>query len=109
MRKTGETTTVGGFEVPEWATVYTDLPTYLHTDPRGSSSRGTTVGRAESEQAARVQSFPFDTVLEDADMVVITAGANVDQVFRVADATTSDQQSALRVNVNATQRPSEWA
>lgn len=111
MRPTGDTTTAAnGLEVPEWATVYTDLSVRLAGASKGaSSSLPITVGSVEVRAARREASFPHDaTDLQDRDLVVMTSGDSDGLVLRILEADWADQQTARRVPVEATRRPAEW-
>jgi hypothetical protein len=110
MRKTGDTTTVDGLEVPEWATVYPDAPFRLGGAQRGGSgTRTVTVGSVETQVALRVGSFPFDhDALVDDDFIEITAGENAGLVLRIVEAEWQDQATARRVPVVSEARPEEW-
>lgn len=111
MRPTGATTAdPDGFEVPEWATVYTG-PFRLGGANAGSSGyRAVTVGAQELQLAVRVGHFPAGTPdLADGDLIEVTAGENAGLVLRIVEASAADQQTALRLPVVQTQRPEEWA
>lgn len=111
MRKTGGTTVVDGFEVPEWATVYADAPFRLGgAQQGGSGTRTVTVGSVGTQVALRVGNLPASTSdLEDNDFIEITAGENVGVVLRIVEAAWQDQATARRVPVVSEQRPQEWA
>jgi hypothetical protein len=58
----------------------------------------------------RTAHFPASTSnLRDGDLLEITSGENTGQVLRVVEADWSDQTTARRVPVVATQRPEEWS
>ena len=111
MRDTGETTEVDGFEVPEWATVYAEVPFRLGGANAGSSGvRTVKVGTTEVQLAVRIGHFPADTdLLHDGDIIEVTTGENADLVLRIVEADWQDQATAHRVPVLAAQRPEEWA
>lgn len=112
MRSTGGTTTGSdGFQVPEWATVATDLPFRLGGSPQGSSGyRTLTVGSAEVQVPVRIGHFPASTTgLADNDLILVTAGENAGIVLRIVEADWQDQATARRVPVVGTERPEEWA
>lgn len=111
-RKTDETTTDDdGFEVPVWATIYTDLPFRLSGVIRGQSqSRRTQAAGVEFETAMRTGNFPAGTTdLLDGDLVDITDGDNAGRVIRIVEASWQDQATARRVPVVEAQRPEEWS
>lgn len=116
MRKTGLTAQSedSGLEVPVWATVHVDLPFRLDTGGGGLATAGgsssETVGGVEYELAVAVGNFPASTLdLADGDLVVITAGAWIDTVWRIVKATTADQKTARRVPIESARPPLEWA
>jgi hypothetical protein len=110
MRQTGTTKDADGFTVPEWATVYIG-PFRLGGANAGSSGyRTVTVGAQEMQLAIRVGHFPADTAgLTDGDLIEVTAWENAGLVLRIVEASSADQQTALRLPVVETQRPEEWA
>lgn len=110
-RKTGDTTTdADGWEVPEWAAVYTNLRLRLGGTPQGGAGfRRVTVGDVEVDLAVRVASLPASTDdLIDGDLIEVTSGENSGVVLRIVEASWQDQATARRVPVVETQRPSEW-
>ena len=110
-RKTGATTVVDGVKVPVWAVVHTDLPLRLEgkTDSASQSRRVETAG-VEYELALRTAHFPAaSTNLIDGDLIDVTSGESAGLVLRIIEADRSDQTTARRVPVVATQRPSEWS
>jgi hypothetical protein len=105
-RKTGATTTVGGFEVPTWETVHTDLPLRLS----GTDSRTIRTPGFDAQAATRVAHLPYGTSdLQDGDLLEVTSGENEGLVLRLLEADWADQQTARRVFATVTQRPAEWA
>lgn len=110
-RKTGAMTTgADGLQVPEWATIHTNIPFRLGGANGGSSgTRTETIGGVEVQVATRVGHFPAGTSLADSDHIEITAGENVGLVLRIVEAEGADQQTARRVPVVSVQRPEEWA
>lgn len=109
-RTTGETTTnTEGWEVPEWAVTYSELPIRLG----GSGSTGTrnvTVGETEVQVALRVAHLPAATDdLRDGDLIEITEGESAGMVLQVVEASWQDQATARRVPVVEVTRPEEWA
>lgn len=112
MRDTGTTTEdADGFQVPVWATVYASTPFRLGGSNQGSTgTRAVTVGTTELQLAVRTGHFPFDTdLLQDGDLIDVTAGENAGLVLRIVEADPQDQATARRVPVVAVQRPEEWA
>jgi hypothetical protein len=109
-RRTGTTKDADGFDVGVWTVVYTG-PFRLGGANAGSSgTRTVTVGSTELQLAVRTGHFPHDTSgLADGDLIDVTAGENAGLVLRIVEATTADQQTALRLPVVQTQRPKEWA
>ena len=112
MRKTGLTTQneTTGEEVPEWATVHTDLPFRSDGGSTGDGgSRGVTIGGVTFEEATGVGHFPAATVdLEDGDLVDVTAGEWAGDVFRIVKALRFDQKTARRLPIVEEVRPAEW-
>lgn len=113
MRKTGltaqnETT---GLEVPEWATVYTDLPFRSDGGSAGDGgSRGVTVGGVTFEEATGVGHFPAETTnLLDGDLIEVTDGEWAGDVWRIVAAIRYDQKTARRLPITEESRPEEWA
>lgn len=107
MRKTGGTTTVGGFKVDEWAAVHVDLPVRIGSSER---SRRVDVVGVDYDTPLRVASFPRATEdLRDADLIEITSGDTAGQVFRLIETEPADQQTARRINVVGVARPEEWS
>ena len=106
----GTTPGPDGFDVPEWATVHTDIPFRLGgSDRGGAGTRTVRVGESEVQVAVRVGHFPADTTgLADGDLVEIIAGENAGGVYKIVEASGADQQTARRVPVVETQRPTEW-
>ena len=109
-RKTDQTTVVDGFEVPVWDTTYTALPLRLVSDSTGTTqSRRVETAGVEYELAMRTAHFPASTSnLRDGDLLEVTSGENTGLVLRIVEADWSDQTTARRVPVVATQRPEEW-
>lgn len=110
-RKTGATVIVDDVKVPVWAVVHTELPLRLEgkTDSTSQSRRVETAG-VEYELAMRTAHFPASTSnLRDGDLLEITSGENTGLVLRIVEADWSDQTTARRVPVVATQRPEEWS
>ena len=110
-RKTGATTVIDGVKVPVWAVVHTALPLRLEgkTDSASQSRRVETAG-VEYELALRTAHFPVTTTnLTDGDLIDITSGESAGLVLRIVEADRSDQTTARRMPVVATQRPSEWS
>ena len=111
MRKTGDTTTdANGYEVPEWAAAYVDLPFGLGASSTGDGgTRAVTVGGVTFQKATAVGVLPWDTSdLADDDLVEITSGEWAGSVFRVVEAVKADQRTARRVPVEEVPRPEEW-
>lgn len=109
-RLTGNTTTVNGYEVPEWATVHTGLPFRLGSSSTGDGgTRAVVVGGVTFQQATAVGSLPWDTTdLRDQDYIDITAGEWAGSVFSIVEAVKGDQKTARRVPVVEVPRPEEW-
>lgn len=110
MRKTGDTTTVSGYEVPEWAAVYTDLP--FRSDDGGpgtGGSMGVTIGGITFEDATGRGHMPATTTdLQDDDLIEVTSGEWAGDVFRIIAAVKYDQKTARRVPIVEEVRPEEW-
>jgi hypothetical protein len=111
LRKTGGTTTTpDGLEVPQWDTIYTDLPCRIAGMARSQSpSRTLNIGGVEVQVATRTAHFPHDTAdLRDGDLIDVTSGETSGTVWQVVEADAADQQTARRVPVIAVKRPEEW-
>ena len=90
-RRTGNTTIVNGYEVPEWENVHVDIPFRL-------------------DQATAVGSLPWDTTdLRDSDLIDVVTGEWAGSVFSIVEAVKGDQKTARRVPVVEVPRPEEWA
>lgn len=112
MRATGSpTTSADGFQVPEWATVTTDLPFRLGGAPQGSGGyRTVSVASSEVQVPVRIAHFPAETTgLADNDLVLVTAGENAGIVLRILEADWQDQATARRVPVVGVEPPEEWS
>lgn len=112
MRDTGTTTTDGnGYVVPVWATVYASIAFRLGGAYQGGSgSRTVRVGTTDMQLALRVGHLPVDTdLLQDGDLIEVTAGECAGLVLKIAEAAFQDQATARRVPVMEIQRPEEWA
>ena len=109
MRKTGDTTTVSALEVPEWATVDADSPVRIAESRGVSPSRVESIGGTDSQESVREAHFPHGTAIADGDLIEVTSGDCDGLVFRVVEGDPADQQTARRVRIVATRRPSEWA
>lgn len=113
MRKTGDVDPVedNGYETPEWASVYIDLPfrsTGAGTGDGGS--RGVEIGGVRFEDATGIGSVPAATLdLQDDDLLLVTSGEWADDVFRVVAAVRYDQKTARRLPIVEEPRPEEWA
>lgn len=109
-RKTDNFVVVDGQQVPEWLPTYTDHPVRIASSASAARSRTQRPGEAEIERATPRADFPASTSnLADNDLIEITAGENTGRVFRVIEADWSDQATARRVPVEATERPTEWS
>lgn len=110
MRRTGDVTTVGGYELPEWAAVHTDLP--FRTDSSGvgdGGSRGVTLTGVTFEDATGVGHLPATSDLADDDLIEVISGEWAGDVFRVVAAVRYDQKTARRVPIVEAPRPEEWS
>lgn len=111
MRKTGGTTTdANGYEVPEWAVIYADLPFRSSAGSSGDGgSRGVTIGGVTFEDATGIGNMPATTTgLRDDDLVDVEVGEWPGDVFRIVAAVRYDQKTARRVPIVEEVRPSEW-
>lgn len=110
MRKTGDTTEVNGYEVPEWAAVHVGLS--FRSDSGGSSdggSRGVTIGGVTFEDATGIGHMPASTAdLQDDDLLEVTSGEWAGDVYRIVAAVRYDQKTARRVPIVEEPRPQEW-
>lgn len=109
-RRTGERDTdPSGIDVEVWATVYTG-PVRIAGAARGASPVTGRDNRAvEVNHAHRDASLPLGTAVADGDLIEITAGDTTGLVFRIVEAAGKDQATALRVPVEAVERPPEWS
>lgn len=108
-RKTGNMTTdARGLEVPEWATVYPDLPCRIAGMARSQSpSRTLDIGGVQVQVAVRTAHLPHDTTdLRDGDLLEVSGESA--GVYQIVEADPADQQTARRVPVVAATRPEEW-
>lgn len=110
MRKTGDTTEVNGYEVPEWAAVYVDIPFRSDSSSSGDGgSRGVTIGGVQFEDATGIGDFAATTTdLQDDDLIEVTSGEWTGDVFRIVAAIRYDQKTARRVPIVEEVRPEEW-
>jgi hypothetical protein len=110
-RKTGTTTGPNGFTIGVWTATYTALPLRLVSESTGTTqSRRVETAGVQFELAVRTAHLPASTSdLRDGDLIEITAGENAGAVLRIVEADWSDQVTARRVPVVATQRPEEWS
>ena len=110
-RKTGSTTTdANGYEVTEWEIVHYDLPFRSSGSTSGDGgSRCVTIGGVTFEDATGIGHLPATTKnLEDGDLLDVTSGEWVGDVFRVVAAIRYDQKTARRLPIVEAQRPEEW-
>lgn len=108
-RNNGLTTGPDGWDVVAWLDVYTGPLRLAGADSGSSPSRTKTVGGVEYQAATRVAHFPHDTsVLRDGDVLEITEGESAGLFFVLLEVDPADQQTALRVPVEATQKPKDW-
>ena len=111
MRKTGAKVQDegSGREVPEWATVESDLPFRSDAAGEAGSSRAVRVGGIEWMDATGVGHMPATFQdLADGDLLVVLTGEWPGEVFRVVKAVRYDQKTARRVPIAQHQRPEEW-
>jgi hypothetical protein len=109
-RKTGNMTTDSrGLQVPEWATVYTDIPCRIAGMARSQSpSRTLDIGGVQVQVSVRTAHLPHDTTdLRDGDLLDVTGESA--GVYQIVESDPADQQTARRVPVIAAQRPEEWS
>ena len=111
MRKTGGSTEVNGYEVPEWGAVYVDLP--FRSDSGGSSdggSRGVTLVGVTFEDATGIGHMPASSAdLRDDDLLDVHTGEWAGDVWRIVAAVRYDQKTARRVPIVEEPRPQEWS
>lgn len=98
-----------GLQGSGWDEVETDLPFRLGGSRGGSGAvRTVTIGGAELTLAVRTGHLPAGTEVYDGDLIEVTQGDNAGTVWRVIEGDWADQQTALRVPIVATDRPTEW-
>lgn len=101
-----------GRQAPEWATVYVDLPFRLDSSGTGQAAGGSTtknISDVRVEASTLIGQMPYDTAdLADGDLVEVMTGEWPGRVWAVRDASVGDQQTARRVQLEETKRPSEW-
>lgn len=107
-RKVGTTTDSRGLKVPEWVTVYTDLPCRIAGMARSQSpSRTLDIGGVQVQVSIRTAHLPHDTTdLRDGDLLDVSGESA--GVYQIVESDPADQQTARRVPVVATERPQEW-
>ena len=110
VRRASGYETVDGIEQPVWLDVYSG-PCRVAGARSGSSGTTTqTVGGVELQVATREVHFPWDEAdLRDGDLCEVLTGRASGVVFRLLEVDPADDQTALRVPVESTQRPEEWA
>lgn len=106
-RKTGETTTdARGLQVPAWEDVYTG-PCRVGGVSRGQGPYYTqNVEQVTVTRGVRYLNLPVGTDVRDGDLADVTGDAS--GVWQVLDASGKDQSTAVRVPVQAADRPTEW-
>lgn len=87
-----------GEESPEYATPLTNVPVRITGTTR---SRETGPDGAETDEGTREAHFPVGTQVQDGDYILLTAGENAGDVWRLVDVGRIDQATALRVVVEA--------
>lgn len=108
-RDNGMTTGPDGWDVVDWLDVHTGPFRLAGADSGSSPSRTKTVGGVEYQAATRVAHFPHDTSgLRDGDVLEITVGESAGLFFVLLEVDPADQQTALRVPVEAVARPEGW-
>lgn len=108
LRATGNLTQdAEGFDVPEYATIYADLPCRI--DSGGSSdggSSGVEVGGVNYEEATGLAHFPHPSeLLANDDIVLITSGDWPDACYRIVAAIAYDQKTARRLPIKQEPKP----
>lgn len=108
-RKTGDNVTVDGQEIPEWEIVHADLPCRIASSQGATKSRTQSPGGVEVERSTPRLDLPASTTdLRDGDLADITSGENAGHVYTLGEADWTDQATARRIPVEATERPEEW-
>jgi hypothetical protein len=97
-------------QVPEWATVHTDLPGRLDAGHGHSGrTRSQDVAGQTFEQPIPEWHVPWGTTdILPGDHIDVTTGDTAPIVLRVLSVPRGDQQTALRLPVEVVDRPSEW-
>lgn len=108
LRPTGNlTTNAEGFQVPEYATVYTDLSCRI--DAGGSSDGGSTgvnIDGITYEEATGTGHFPYPSeLLASDDIVLVTSGEWPDVCYRIVAAIAYDQKTARRLPIVRESKP----
>lgn len=109
-RLTGDTVKDGrGLDVPEWSAT-PDVPCRIADGSSGSGqSRTLDIGGLDITVSVRTAHFPHGTDVRNGDLIEITSGDTVGEVFRVVEGEPADQQTARRVPVVGADRPEEWS
>jgi hypothetical protein len=102
-----------GLEGVVWTTTHSDLPCRMDQAGGASAVSGDSnrreIGGAHLELGTTTGQVPHDTAdLRVGDLVLVTAGTWPGTVWRIADASVGDQQTARRIRLEETPRPSEW-
>lgn len=99
-----------GRQYPVWAVTHTALRLRVATSAAGSGqTRQVTLPGGAVNLAVLTVHLPATTTdLRDGDHIEVTSGENAGLVLKVLEADWSDQKTALRLPVEAVQRPEEW-
>lgn len=111
-RPTGGTTTdpATGRLVAEWGDVHVGLAARIGSSWGASPSRTVNVADVEQRVATRTLHLPADTSdLVDGDHVLVTAGENVDTIWRIVESEWQDQATARRLPVVQVDAPEGWS
>lgn len=107
LRATGNLTQdAEGFDVPEYATIYADLPCRIDSASTSGGSSGVEVGGVNYEEATGLAHFPHPSeLLANDDIVLITSGDWPDACYRIVAAIAYDQKTARRLPIKQEPKP----
>lgn len=93
-----------------WITLYTGLPARFTDKGKRTDSFGKLqIAEVQEEQPFRVISLPVATTnMINFDLFRVTAGSQKGSVWRILDASSKDQATALRVPAVWVPAPVEW-
>ena len=106
-RATGNlTTNADGFEVPEYAAIYTGLACRIDSGSSTGTSTGVDVGGVTYAEATGVAHFPYPSpLLANDDIVLVTTGEWPGACYRIIAAVEYDQKTARRLPIVQEPKP----